>query len=165
MDLFTYQAKVLRVIDGDTLEVELDLGLRCYRRERIRILGMDAPETRRSGGVDKRFEGYSSKAFLELLLIGAVQARTRAKLEDFRDDAPEDYRDSLDHLREAIRRAPGILPVVSFAGQKARIIVKTERGDAFGRWLGKVWLPSHSDDDHLDLAELMISLGLAKAMG
>lgn len=42
--LFRYRATVTRIIDGDTCEVELDLGDRTYRTRRIRLLGFNAPE-------------------------------------------------------------------------------------------------------------------------
>ncbi len=55
---FHYAATVERVVDGDTLSVELDLGDRTYRTRRIRILGYDAPElfsgTEREAGAKAR---------------------------------------------------------------------------------------------------------------
>jgi micrococcal nuclease len=39
-------ATVLRVVDGDTVEVLLDLGWRVHLREVIRLYGIDTPETR-----------------------------------------------------------------------------------------------------------------------
>lgn len=40
-DLFVYRAKVLRWIDGDTCELQIDLGLRMFHVERIRLVGPD----------------------------------------------------------------------------------------------------------------------------
>jgi micrococcal nuclease len=40
-----FPAEVLRVIDGDTLEVLLDQGLGTYRKTHVRLLGIDTPET------------------------------------------------------------------------------------------------------------------------
>lgn len=42
--MFEYIAKVIRVVDGDTLEVEVDLGFKTFRKERIRLLRVDTPE-------------------------------------------------------------------------------------------------------------------------
>lgn len=42
--LYAYRGEVTRVIDGDTLDVLLDLGLYTSRRVRVRLLGYDAPE-------------------------------------------------------------------------------------------------------------------------
>lgn len=41
---YVYNAKVLRVIDGDTIDVNIDLGFRAWRVERLRFLGIDTPE-------------------------------------------------------------------------------------------------------------------------
>jgi len=40
------RARVLRVIDGDTIDVEIDCGFRTVRTERLRLLGVNAPELR-----------------------------------------------------------------------------------------------------------------------
>lgn len=37
---------VLRVVDGDTVDLEIDLGFRTYAEHRVRLLGIDAPELR-----------------------------------------------------------------------------------------------------------------------
>lgn len=42
--LYHYRATVLRVIDGDGIEVSIDLGLRLYHTVQIRLAGIDAPE-------------------------------------------------------------------------------------------------------------------------
>jgi micrococcal nuclease len=42
--MYEYRASLIRVVDGDTIDVELDLGLRIKRTERLRLLGVDAPE-------------------------------------------------------------------------------------------------------------------------
>ena len=45
-DQYIRRGKVLRVLDGDTLEVELDLGYRVYSRQHIRLRDVNAPELR-----------------------------------------------------------------------------------------------------------------------
>ncbi len=42
--LWTYRARAVRVIDGDTIDVEIDQGLHTYRVERLRLLGVNTPE-------------------------------------------------------------------------------------------------------------------------
>jgi micrococcal nuclease len=61
---FTYHAEVLRVIDGDTIEVKLDLGFHIYKVARIRVHGINTPEIR---GPEKE-KGLLVKAFVEALL-------------------------------------------------------------------------------------------------
>ncbi|MEM9544890.1 MAG: thermonuclease family protein [Bacteroidota bacterium] len=60
--LFRYKAKVVKVVDGDTFDVDLDLGFYIIlRKQRIRLKGIDAPETRGK----ERFAGLESKAWLQ----------------------------------------------------------------------------------------------------
>lgn len=42
--MYQYKATVLRVIDGDSLELLIDQGFRQYRREKVRLLECDSPE-------------------------------------------------------------------------------------------------------------------------
>ncbi|NCO36835.1 MAG: hypothetical protein AUJ92_18175 [Armatimonadetes bacterium CG2_30_59_28] len=54
---FYYGAEVLRVVDGDTIDVRVDLGFRIYREMRVRLYGLDTPET---FGVKKDSAEYAS---------------------------------------------------------------------------------------------------------
>ena len=42
--LYMYKARVNRVVDGDTIDVTRDHGMRVYSEQRVRILGVDTPE-------------------------------------------------------------------------------------------------------------------------
>ena len=45
--LYTFKAKCVRVIDGDTIEIDLDLGFRMKKeKEKVRLLNVDTPERR-----------------------------------------------------------------------------------------------------------------------
>lgn len=57
---YTYRAFVTRVVDGDTIDVTLDLGCCVYVKERLRLANIDAPEMR---GTEKLF-GRQSKVVL-----------------------------------------------------------------------------------------------------
>jgi endonuclease YncB( thermonuclease family) len=61
--LYTYQAFVERVVDGDTLKVEIDLGFNVRTRQYIRLRGIDCPE------MDTK-EGVAAKRFVENALQG-----------------------------------------------------------------------------------------------
>lgn len=52
---YTYAAKVERVVDGDTLDLMVDLGFKTFVRVRVRLYGVDTPET---FGVKKESEEY-----------------------------------------------------------------------------------------------------------
>ena len=63
-----YNVKVLKVIDGDTVDVDIELGFGVWLTdERVRIMGIDTPESRTSDPVEKVF-GLASKARLKELL-------------------------------------------------------------------------------------------------
>ncbi len=62
-----YKATVNRVIDGDTIDVDIDLGFYTFLRgQRVRLYGIDAPEVRGS----ERFSGLESKAWLRRKIEG-----------------------------------------------------------------------------------------------
>lgn len=66
--MYEYKCKVLRVVDGDTVDVDIDLGFGIILSdERVRIMGIDTPESRTRDKVEKLF-GKASKHRLELLL-------------------------------------------------------------------------------------------------
>jgi micrococcal nuclease len=63
-----YDVKILKVVDGDTVDVDIDLGFGVtLRDERVRIMGIDTPESRTSDKVEKVF-GLASKERLKSLL-------------------------------------------------------------------------------------------------
>lgn len=63
--MYTYKAVVNRIIDGNTLEVDLDLGFKTIlKKEILRILGIDTPELR-SGTDEEKQRGRDAKAFVE----------------------------------------------------------------------------------------------------
>ena len=72
--MYEYKCKILRVVDGDTVDVDIDLGVGMWmHKERVRIMGIDTPESRTRDKVEKKF-GLASKARLkELLPIGSKQ--------------------------------------------------------------------------------------------
>ena len=46
MTKYIYSIKVLKIIDGDTIDAEIDLGYNIKVKKRIRLKGINAPETR-----------------------------------------------------------------------------------------------------------------------
>jgi len=73
MEAFVYQAKVLRIVDGDTIDVDLDLGFSVWlRKQRVRLYGIDTPESR-TRNKEEKVRGLLSKAKLkELAPIGST---------------------------------------------------------------------------------------------
>ena len=45
--MFEYRCKLIKVIDGDTIDIDIDLGFGVWlRNQRIRMYGIDTPESR-----------------------------------------------------------------------------------------------------------------------
>lgn len=61
MDTWIRRAKLHRVVDGDTIDMYIDLGYDCVIKERIRVLGVDAPEMKG----EEREAGKLAKAYVE----------------------------------------------------------------------------------------------------
>jgi len=63
-----YRCKVVKVVDGDTVDVDIDLGFGIWLKdERVRIMGIDTPESRTRDKVEKVF-GLAAKSRLKELL-------------------------------------------------------------------------------------------------
>ena len=63
-----YDVTVIKVVDGDTVDVDIDLGFGvCLKDERVRIMGIDTPESRTSDRVEDLF-GEAAKARLKELM-------------------------------------------------------------------------------------------------
>jgi micrococcal nuclease len=66
--MYQYRCKILKVVDGDTVDVDIDLGFGiCLNDERVRIMGIDTPESRTRDLEEKAF-GLASKNRLKELL-------------------------------------------------------------------------------------------------
>lgn len=104
-DIWAYRAQLVKVIDGDTLDVVIDQGLHTHRTERLRLLGVNTPEIKGA----TRPAGLAAAGYVTSWL-GAVS---------YDDEWP--------------------------------LIVQTHRGDAFGRWLARVWRRSDGRELNADL--------------
>ena len=63
--------EINRVVDGDTLDVTIDLGFDLYKKERVRVAGVDTPEKRTKDEEEKAL-GYDATHWLEEKLNGAI---------------------------------------------------------------------------------------------
>lgn len=72
--MYEYKALINRVVDGDTVDVDIDLGFGIWMRdERVRVMGIDTPESRTSDEMEKIF-GFAAKNRLkELIPEGSIQ--------------------------------------------------------------------------------------------
>ena len=102
--MYQYRCTLERVIDGDTVDLGVDLGFRIHVHTRFRLAGIDAPELR--GETSEA--GAASKIWLVEILENATL-----------------------------------------------LMVKSTRGDKYGRWLADIWA------DGVNVNEEMVALGYA----
>jgi len=66
--MYEYRVKILKVVDGDTVDVDIDLGFGVVLTdERVRIMGIDTPESRTRDKVEKVFGKAAKKALQDML--------------------------------------------------------------------------------------------------
>jgi len=71
--LYTYKViKINRVVDGDTVDVTIDLGFNIFKKLRVRCLHYDAPEVYHASEEEKKL-GLIAKQKLEELLFSSIQ--------------------------------------------------------------------------------------------
>jgi micrococcal nuclease len=81
--IYIYKAELIRVVDGDTVDLIIDLGFDTSRKERFRLYGVDAPEMNTA-------EGKAAKAWLIGILgpygaiyVQTIQLETKAKRDKY----------------------------------------------------------------------------------
>ena len=72
--MYQYKAKVLKVLDGDTVDIDLDLGFNIVlSNQRVRMAGVDTPESRTANKEEKPRGLLSKKKLGEKLPVGSWQ--------------------------------------------------------------------------------------------
>lgn len=67
---YQYKAEVRKVVDGDTFDILIDLGFDTYRHGRVRLYGVNTPESRTKDLAEKQ-KGLAAKEFTDQWLIAA----------------------------------------------------------------------------------------------
>ena len=65
--MYEYNAICTRVVDGDTIDARVDLGFSVWLDCRIRLEGIDAPETR-TKNLQEKVQGLETKAYLKTVM-------------------------------------------------------------------------------------------------
>ena len=75
--MYDYKVKIVRVVDGDTVDVDIDLGFGIWMlKERVCMMGIDTPESRTRDKVEKKF-GLAAKKRLKQMLGKTSILRTQ----------------------------------------------------------------------------------------
>ena len=81
--MFRYKCKIVKIIDGDTVDVDIDLGFGIWiRNERVRIHGIDTPESRTRDKEEKKFGLLAKKFVQDALKVGSMQTLVTEKAGD-----------------------------------------------------------------------------------
>lgn len=134
--LYWYRAVCLVVIDGDTLKLDIDLGLRTRSTQKIRLLGINTPEIH---GVEK-----SGKDFEKGLAAAEEVAR----------------------LLKPNGLGRGLSKYISsevYEGEPTPLWVRTQKDKAgkYGRFLGDVWFRGEEEDSVVSLKKHLLEKDLA----
>ena len=74
--MYEYNCKIVKVVDGDTVDIDIDLGFGVWlRNQRIRIMGIDTPESRTSDPVEKKY-GMLAKDQVVRYLANSIKFRS-----------------------------------------------------------------------------------------
>tara|TARA_B100002019_G_C21236157_1_gene582867 strand:- start:1051 stop:1485 length:435 start_codon:yes stop_codon:yes gene_type:complete len=79
--MYEYRCKIVRVVDGDTVDVDIDLGFGVWlQKQRVRLYGVDTPESRTRDAEEKVF-GNLAKKFVEDRLPVDSKQKLRTRLD------------------------------------------------------------------------------------
>jgi micrococcal nuclease len=78
--MYEYKCRIVKIVDGDTVDVDIDLGFGIWvRDERVRVHGIDTPESRTRDKIEKKF-GLASKKYVQnILKKGSIQTLVTQK--------------------------------------------------------------------------------------
>jgi micrococcal nuclease len=79
--MYQYKCEVNRVVDGDTIDVTLDLGFSILHKCRVRLYGIDTPESR-TRDLDEKARGKLAAKFLEDSIKNGKEILLKSELKD-----------------------------------------------------------------------------------
>ena len=78
--VYEYRCKIVRVVDGDTVDVDIDLGFGIWmHKERVRLHGIDTPESRTRDLEEKKYGLLAKEQILFFLPEGSMQTLVTVK--------------------------------------------------------------------------------------
>ena len=77
--MFEYNAVIVKVVDGDTVDVDIDLGFSVWlKKQRVRLYGLDTPESRTRDKEEKKYGLLAKAKVLEHCPIGSkIKVKTQ----------------------------------------------------------------------------------------
>ena len=129
--MYEYNAKVLRVVDGDTIDVMIDLGMSVHVKERLRLLGVNSPET---FGVKKDSEEYKKGLKVKQWLVAQFKPEWGSS---------NCY---------ACASMDGLFPLTGLP--EVRIVTTKDKKGKYGRYLATVYIGESKESVNLKLVDL-----------
>ena len=78
--MYEYSCKISRVVDGDTVDVDIDLGFGVWmHKERIRLYGIDTPESRTRDLEEKKYGLLAKEQIKSFMPVGSMQTLVTVK--------------------------------------------------------------------------------------
>ena len=78
--MFEYKCKIVKVVDGDTTDVDIDLGFGVWlKKQRIRFFGIDTPESRTRDLEEKKYGLAAKEYVLDAMPVGSTQTLVTVK--------------------------------------------------------------------------------------
>tara|TARA_B100000941_G_C28507816_1_gene558539 strand:+ start:1173 stop:1577 length:405 start_codon:yes stop_codon:yes gene_type:complete len=75
--MYEYRVVIVRVVDGDTVDVDIDLGFGVWlKKQRVRLYGIDTPESRTRDLNEKKY-GLMAKEYLKERISNGAILKTR----------------------------------------------------------------------------------------
>jgi micrococcal nuclease len=81
--IYIYKAELIRIVDGDTVDLIIDLGFDTSRKERFRLYGIDAPEMRTKEGKEAKAWLWEVLQPLDAIYVETLQHKTKAKRDKY----------------------------------------------------------------------------------
>lgn len=81
--IYIYKAELIRVVDGDTVDLIIDLGFDTFRRERFRLYGVDAPEINTAAGKEAKAWLIGVLGPYGAIYVETIQLSTKAKRDKY----------------------------------------------------------------------------------
>ena len=78
--MYEYRCKIVRVVDGDTVDVDIDLGFGVWlHKERVRLHGIDTPESRTRDLEEKKYGLLAKQKIKDFMPVGSMQTLVTMK--------------------------------------------------------------------------------------
>ena len=79
--MYEYSATLVKIVDGDTVDVLIDLGFNTTKKERVRLLGIDTPESATKDLAEKKL-GLEAKEYITQWFVKNTPFRLQTTKDD-----------------------------------------------------------------------------------